>query len=81
MKAWRWESFDGDGVPRAENTLTDPWADTADKAANLILARMMVRAWPQVGVLVGWRVRAWSDGAEAWADADEWLQVVEVAHR
>ncbi|MCG5464254.1 hypothetical protein MED01_002419 [Micromonospora sp. MED01] len=77
MSTWRWKSFDGDGVPRAENTLTDPWADTAEKAASLILARMMVQAWPQVGVLGGWRVRAWSDSTEAWADADEWLTVVE----
>ncbi len=81
MSTWRWRSFDAAGVLRAENTLTDPWADTPDKAANLVLARMMVRAAPDYGRLRGWRVCACDDTAEGWVDADEWLSVVEDARR
>ncbi|MEV5211303.1 hypothetical protein AB0K35_27905 [Micromonospora sp. NPDC053740] len=81
MSTWAWEVFDASGVLRGGNVLSDPWADTPDKAANLMLARWMVKAAPEYRRLSGWRVRVCGDGVETWADADEWLQANEGVRR
>ncbi|MEV0214318.1 hypothetical protein [Micromonospora sp. NPDC050695] len=75
---WRWEAFDPAGVRQVADVLSDPWAMTADVAADTAMAHLMVRVRPEFGRLAGWRVRAWAAGVgEAWADADEWLRTVE----
>lgn len=82
MSTWRWEAFDPSGTPMIADVLADPWTVTAKEAADMGLAHLMVRARPEFRRLSGWRVRAWADGCgEAWADADEWLQVAEGARR
>ncbi|MFG2046110.1 hypothetical protein ACGFIW_01600 [Micromonospora sp. NPDC048935] len=82
MSTWRWEAFDSSGTAMIADTLTDPFAETPTEAADLGMARLLIRVEPDYGQLRGWRVRAWADGCgEAWADADEWLQVAEGSRR
>ncbi|SCF42514.1 hypothetical protein GA0070563_11288 [Micromonospora carbonacea] len=79
---WCWEAYDRAGVRRIADTLTDPWADTPEGAAELGMAHLMVKVRPKFRRLRGWRVRAWDDlVGEAWVDADEWLHARAAADR
>ncbi|MET8278305.1 hypothetical protein [Micromonospora sp. NPDC005174] len=79
MTTWRWEAFSPDGDRMIADTLTDPFAGTVGEAADMAMAQLVVRAWPEFRRLAGWRVRAWSGEVEAWAVADEWLPAMVAA--
>ncbi|MEV1013801.1 hypothetical protein AB0I89_23910 [Micromonospora sp. NPDC049801] len=81
MTTWQWEAYGLDGDRMIVDTLTDPFAGTVGEAADMAMAQLMVRARPDFRRLAGWRVRAWVDGAEAWAYADDWLRTVEAVGR
>jgi len=77
---WRWEGYSPDGIVRIEDVLPAAWWTlTADEAAELAMAQMMVRVRPDFQQLAGWRVRAWRDGDEGWSAADDWLAVAATA--
>ncbi|MER7331724.1 MULTISPECIES: hypothetical protein [unclassified Micromonospora] len=75
MTVWRWEATDPHGTVQIADTLSDPFATTAEQAAETGMARLMIRAAPSYRRLRGWRVRAWADGlGEASVCADDWLR-------
>jgi hypothetical protein len=79
---WRWEAYDRHHHIQVADTITDPWADTATDAAELGMARLMIKAAPDYHFLRGWQVRAWQpEGPEGWSHADDWLGVHEQARR
>lgn len=72
-EVWQWQAVDRDGIPRIADSLTDPWADTPDRAADLVMARLLVRVAPDYGRLRGWQVRVCGVVGEGVAFADDWL--------
>lgn len=73
---WRWEACDADGTMRVVDVLPAVWWPLSpSEAADLAMARLMIRAHPDYRRLAGWRVRAWRDEDEGWALADDWLRI------
>lgn len=77
---WRWEAYDAAGTVQIADVLSEVWWPLSpSEAADLAMARLMIRVHPNYQVLAGWRVRAWRDGEEGWALADGWLATTSAA--